>query len=42
MNILSLYEKLGQLPPPLTLEVEDYVDFLLQKYPVRLSRTRSH
>ncbi len=41
MNTLSIYEKLYQLPPSLMLEVEDYVDFLLQKYPMRLSRTMS-
>ena len=41
MNTLSISEKLYQLPPPLMLEVEDYVDFLLQKYPARLSRTIS-
>jgi len=41
MNTLSIYEKLYQLPPPLRLEVENYVDFLLQKYPMKLSRTMS-
>jgi hypothetical protein len=39
MSTLSVYDKINQLSPPLLVEVEDYVDFLCQKYRVMLSNT---
>ena len=32
MNHLSIYRKINQLPITLIAEIEDYIDFLLQKY----------
>ena len=34
MGTLSIQDKINQLPPQLRVEIEDYVDFLLQKYQI--------
>ena len=34
MDTLSIQDKINQLPPQLRVEIEDYVDCLLQKYQI--------
>ena len=41
MDTLSIQDKINQLPPQLRVEIEDYVDFLLQKYQIIPSQLTS-
>ncbi len=37
MQVLTVQDKLTLLPPHLLTELEDYIDFLLHKYHLRVS-----
>ena len=41
MGTLSIQDKINQLPPQLRVEIEDYADFLLQKYQIIPSQLTS-